>query len=111
MKPRHLLKELEQVAEALGLKVRTQSFRGSGLSVGGLCKLKGQPVVLLNLRVHEDERALALGAILRSMDTQALQLSDEAREFLSLPQRRLQQPVAENFRSKGPGLKRARPKR
>ena len=111
MKPRHLLKELERVAESLGLRVRTQAFRGSGLSVGGLCKLKGEPVVLLNLRANEDERALMLAAILRDMDTTLAQLSEEARELLIAPSRQARQYATRPAPSKGPGLRRARPKK
>jgi len=82
MKPRHLLKELEQVAAALALTVRTQAFR-TAIAPGGLCKLKGQSVVLLNSRTHEDDRALVLAEVLNTMDVTEVPMSEDVREFLA----------------------------
>ena len=82
MKPRHLLKELEQVAAALALTVRTQPFR-TAIAPGGLCKLRGQSVVLLNSRTHEDDRALVLAEVLNTMDVTDVAMSEDAREFLA----------------------------
>ncbi len=111
MKPRHLLKELEKVAHAVGLSVRTQPFRSSSVSAGGLCKLRGQQVVLLNSHSPEDERALVLGEVLSRMDTAQVPMSDVVRDFLRERQpKRL--PAAEQERKiVGPGLRRALPKR
>jgi hypothetical protein len=112
MKPRHLLKELEQLAQTLGLSVRTQAFRSSTLSVGGLCKLKGRPVILLNSRTQADERALALANILRDMDTTRISISDDVQELLSAPKPGHRTALSKPALSKQqrPGLRQARPK-
>jgi len=99
------------VATALGIRVRTQSFRGSVSGVGGLCKLKGETVVFLNLRAHEDERALALAAILRDMDTHALKVSEDTRDLLNGAGRPRPVPTPLQPSAKGPGLTRARPRK
>jgi hypothetical protein len=111
MKPRHLLKELERVAAAVSVTVRTQPFRGSSVSPGGLCKVRGQSVVLLNSRSHEDERALVLGEVLAKMNTSGVNMSEEVREFLLTrgSPRIHTRAAARSLR--GPGLKQARPKR
>lgn len=110
MKPRQLLKELEQVAQAVHISVRTRSFQSSALNAGGLCKLRGQSVVLLNSRSHEDERALVLVEILRQLDTSSVEMSDEARELIT-GQRTSSRLLRDNHPNKaGPGLRRARPK-
>jgi hypothetical protein len=112
MKPRHLLKELEKVAHAVELSVRTQPFRNSALSAGGLCKLRGERVVLLNSRSPEDERALVLGEVLSRMDTTHVPMSDFLREFLQERQPK-RSPAVKQDRTGlvGPGLRRALPKR
>ncbi len=107
MKPRHLLKEFEQVATQLNLSVRTQAFRGALSGPGGLCKLRGERVVLLNSRSHEDERALVLAEVLAAMDTSRANMSEAAREFLF--SRRAKRAAHDAARA-GPGLARTRPK-
>ena len=114
MKPRHLLKELEQVAAALALTVRTQAFR-TAIAPGGLCKLRGQSVVLLNSRTHEDDRALVLAEVLNSMDVTEVPMSEDVREFLAA--RHAKRPPARsanghkspgNDTRHGPGLRKPR---
>jgi len=110
MKPRRLLQELEQVARALDLSVRTQPFRTSVLSPGGLCKVRGEPVVLLNSRSSENERALILGEVLRQMETSGVSMSEEVREFIVGHRRPQGSKGSDGASSAGPGLRRARPK-
>lgn len=110
MKPRHFLKELEQVAEALELKVRTQPFR-TGIAPGGLCKLRGESVVLLNSRTHEDDRALVLAEVLCAMDVTHVPMSENAREFLATRHgKRAPVPRPGNDTRRGPGLRRTKPR-
>lgn len=110
MKPRHFLKELEQVAAALALTVRTQPFR-TAIAPGGLCKLRGQAVVLLNSRTHEDDRALVLAEVLNAMDVARVPMSEDAREFLATRQgKRLPVTRPGNDTRRGPGLRRTKPR-
>jgi len=110
MKPRHFLKELEQVAAALALTVRTQPFR-TAIAPGGLCKLRGQSVVLLNSRTHEDDRALVLAEVLNAMDIARVPMSEDAREFLAMRQgKRTPTTRPGNDTRRGPGLRRTKPR-
>lgn len=111
MKPRHLLKELEQVAAQVHLAVRTQPFRNTAMQPGGLCKLRGRSVVLLNSRTHADDRALVLAEVLNSMDIGHVKMSEDVREFLAARQaKRTPEPVRGADTPRGPGLRRTRPR-
>lgn len=96
------------MAHAVELSVRTQPFRNSTLSAGGLCKLRGEQVLLLNSRSPEDERALVLGEVLSRMDTTHVPMSDFLREFLQERQPK-RSPAVRHERPGlvGPGLRRA----
>lgn len=110
MKPRHFLKELEQVAAALELTVRTQPFR-TAVFPGGLCKLRGESVVLLNSKTHEDDRALVLAEVLSAMDVTRVAMSEDAREFLATRHgKRSPLPRPGNDTRRGPGLRRTKPR-
>jgi len=110
MKPRHFLKELEQVAAALELTVRTQPFR-TAVAPGGLCKLRGQSVVLLNSKTHEDDRALVLAEVLATMDVTGVPMSEDAREFLATRHHKRPAPARPgNDTRRGPGLRRTKPR-
>lgn len=109
MKPRHFLRELERVAAALELSVRTQPFRSSH-SAGGLCKLRGKQVVLLNSHSHEDERALVLAEVLARMDISDVSMSEEVRQLLGSRRPANAEAAAPKERERGPGLKRAAPR-
>lgn len=110
MKPRHFLKELEQVAAALELTVRTQPFR-TAVAPGGLCKLRGQSVVLLNSRTHEDDRAMVLAEVLSTMDVTGVSMSEDAREFLAMRNGKRTSPMRPgNDTRRGPGLRRTKPR-
>lgn len=110
MKPRHFLKELEQVAAALELTVRTQPFR-TAVAPGGLCKLRGQSVVLLNSRTHEDDRALVLAEVLSTMDVTRVPMSEDAREFLAMRHGKRAPPARPGHDTRrGPGLRRTKPR-
>lgn len=117
MKPRNLLKELEQVAAQVDLSVRTQPFRNTALQPGGLCKLRGRSVVLLNSRTHADDRALVLAEVLNTLDIDHVEMSEDAREFLAARQSRRTNGNARRGSSprgadtpRGPGLRRTRPR-
>ena len=109
METHRLLRELEQAAGKLGIKIRTEQLRARQASPGGLCVLRGQRVVLLNSRVGENERLMTLADILAPLVTDEMDLSDEARILLKLEpseERVRQSPT----RPAGPGVRRAAPR-
>ena len=109
MDARRLLKELEQVAAGLGVRVRTEQLRTRQTSAGGLCVIRGQRVVLLNSRVSESERVIALADILAPLVDEGASISEAATALLRTrqPGRRAE---AAATRKRGPGLRRCAPK-
>ncbi len=87
MDPVRLFDELLGVAARLGLEVRTRVFRRKVDAkvpfAGGLCTVLGQPMVLLNANASAVERAVALADALAQRPLDELELSSDARRFLS----------------------------
>jgi hypothetical protein len=109
MKAHRLLKELEQLATNLGIRVRHEQLKGRHGSPGGLCVLKGQRIVLLNSRLNENERLLALADVLAPLAAADEPLSDEAAALLE-SRRQVVGVRQAPTRPAGPGLKRAAPR-
>ena len=109
MDAHRLLRELEQVAARLGIRVRNEQLRSRQTSPGGLCVLRGQRMVLLNSRTSENERLITLADILAPLIDDAEQLSDDLETLLQ--SRRQSSEVRKTpTRPAGPGLKRAAPR-
>lgn len=109
MQVHRLLRELEQVAATMGIRVRTEQLRARQTSPGGLCVLRGERVVLLNSRVSESERLITLADLLAPLIPEDQPLSEDVSALLksrqSSPEVR-QTPT----RPGGPGLRRTRPR-
>lgn len=72
-----LLAELIGVANGLGVEVRTRAL-GVRHSRGGLCRLRGRLVVLLDSASPPVERARALAEALAGFDVGGLRISQHA---------------------------------
>jgi hypothetical protein len=83
MKPEALLELLETAADGLGVRV---SYEQLGVSVGhgGLCRVKGQPRVIIDKRATPGERVSTLAASLAQVATpeQVAALPTKAREAI-----------------------------
>ena len=87
MDPGRLFDELLGIAARTGLEVRTRSFRGKVQGkvpfAGGLCSVRGKPLVLLNLQATAVERSVALADALAGLAETELSMSVDARRFLA----------------------------
>jgi hypothetical protein len=109
MEAHRLLRELEQVAGKLGIRVRTEQLKTRHASPGGFFVLRGERVVLLNSRVSESERMILLADILAPLVTEELTVSDEVSDLLQSrqPAEEVREPPTPPA---GPGLRRAAPR-
>ena len=110
MDPGRLFDELLGIAARSGLEVRTRSFRdkvsGKVPFAGGLCTVRGRPLVLLNLNVPPVERSVALADALARQPLTELSMSSDARRFLA-ERARSHSGVVEPDLAPGPGLAKA----
>jgi len=78
-----LLHQLEELAESLKVEVRYESFKSEGsFSTGGLCKLKGEYLLIVNSKAGVREKAEAIAGALKSFDLSQVYLRPGLREFL-----------------------------
>ena len=82
MGPHRLLEELLSVARKLGLEVRIQPFHGGLRSAGGLCRLRGRLLVILDQRADEFEKGRVLAEALGTFDIERIYLAPEARALV-----------------------------
>jgi hypothetical protein len=76
------LKELERIAETLGVKVTYEAMNGLPSGAGGLCRLRGQYRVIIDRRLPVGDRAQKLADALQRFDTSLVEMSDGARHLL-----------------------------
>ncbi|HTA91432.1 MAG TPA: hypothetical protein VK745_17730 [Polyangiaceae bacterium] len=85
--PARLFDELLGIAARAGLEVRTRTFRGKVQGkvpfAGGLCTVVGKAMVLLNSNASAVERSVALADALTSLPLTDVEMSADARRFLS----------------------------
>ena len=78
-----LLSQLEELAEGLRIEVRYESFKGEGaFSTGGLCKLKGEYLLIINSKASARDKAEAIAGALKGFDLSQVYLRPGLREFL-----------------------------
>jgi hypothetical protein len=77
------LEQLEEAAQSLGIEIRYEPFKGeNSLAPGGLCRLKGEYLLILNSRSVLSERINAIASAISRFDLSATYLRPELREFL-----------------------------
>ncbi len=78
-----LLRQLEELAESLKVQVRYESFKGEGsFTTGGLCKLKGEYLLIINSKASVREKAEAVAGALKGFDLSQVYLRPGLRELL-----------------------------
>jgi hypothetical protein len=77
-----VLAGLLHLAEHLGVEVKHCALRGFHPGAGGLCKVNGKSLVLLNSKASIVDQSYALAEALRSLDLSALDLDPEVKSFL-----------------------------
>ena len=77
------LKELEELAQNLGIDVRYENFKQeAGFTSGGLCRLKGRYLLILHSKAATRDKVEALASALHRFDLSSLYLKPGVREFL-----------------------------
>ena len=78
-----LLAQLENLARSLSIEVRYEPFKMEGLfSSGGLCKLKGQYLLIVNSKSSIRDKIEALATAVNRFDLRHVYLRPGLRTFL-----------------------------
>lgn len=102
-----LLKELEELAQSLGIDVRYENFkREGGFTPGGLCRLKDRYLLILHSKAATRDKVEALAAALHRFDLGSVYIKPGVREFLDrMPDTALQagrNPEPPGSKKRGP---------
>jgi hypothetical protein len=74
---------LQEILESVGVEVRCERMKGDvAFFPGGLCRLKGRPVVIINNRASQLERLMILARAVKGFDLSHIYLKPAVREFL-----------------------------
>ena len=83
MDERVMLEHLEGVAKDLGIDVRYETMRKeSRFNPGGLCRLRGEPVIIVNRKASLGDQVGVLASAIRRFDLEGIFLRPGLREFL-----------------------------
>jgi hypothetical protein len=83
MKPEQIYQELKDLAEKLNITVSEQNLRISGIRVkSGLCKVKGQDIVILDKTKSVYKKNKILAANLSKMPHENIYIVPAVREWL-----------------------------
>lgn len=88
MERERLLSELLSAAAKLGVEVRVEPFDTGGTSAGGICRVHGRRLILLDAAASVPDRAAALAAVLSGLDHERIYLAPEARDYIYAEQAR-----------------------
>ena len=82
MKPEVLLELLENASDQLGIRVSYEQLQSSVVT-GGLCKVKGAWVVIMDRKLPPAERAAMLIDALAGFDTDSVFLPPQVRDAIA----------------------------
>jgi hypothetical protein len=78
-----LLSQLEELARSLAIEVRYEPLKREGaFTTGGLCRLRGQYLLIIHSKASVPDRIEALASALKRFDLSQLYLRPGLREFL-----------------------------
>jgi hypothetical protein len=81
---RSLLGQLEDLARSLGIEVRYEMLKREGaFAQGGLCRLKGQYLLLVNSKAPNRDKIEALALAVNRFDLSQVFMKPNLREFLA----------------------------
>lgn len=79
-----ILVQLEELANNLGVQVRYEQIRKEGsYYAGGLCRIKGEEILIVNSRARTDDKIEAMAKALASFDLSQVYVRPALRDFLS----------------------------
>ena len=83
MDEKTILGQLESLAENLSVEIRYETMKQEGtFSAGGLCRIKGNHVLIINSKVSTKEKVEALAKALCRFDLGQIYLRPGLRDFL-----------------------------
>ncbi len=78
-----ILSHLEALAETLGIRIRYESLEGEDIFLqGGLCKVKGRRLIIVNTKATAGQKARTLARALCRFDLSQTYLKPAVRDFL-----------------------------
>lgn len=78
-----MLEQLEDLAKGLEIEVRFETMRKEvRFNPGGLCRIKGKPVIIINRKAALNQKVDVLGAAIKRFDLSGHYLRPGLREFL-----------------------------
>jgi len=84
MDDKTLMSQLEELAENLGIEIRHEAIRKEGaFFTGGLCKLKGKDILIVNSEANMGDKIQALAKALKRFDLSQIYMRPALREFLT----------------------------
>lgn len=84
MDDKTLLAQLEELAENLAIEIRYEAIRKEGsFFTGGLCRLKGKDILIVNSEASMGDKIQALAKALRRSDLSQVYMRPALREFLT----------------------------
>ena len=84
MDDKTLVAQLEELAENLSIEVRYEAIRKEGsFFTGGLCRLKGKDILIVNADASLGDKVQALAKALRRFDFSRIYMRPALREFLT----------------------------
>ena len=85
MDEQFIIGQLEDLAESFGLQIRYEPMRQDEESIkliGGLCRLKGENVLIINSRATVRDKINAIVQALRQFDLERIYIKPVIRELL-----------------------------
>jgi hypothetical protein len=83
MDEKEILDQLEKLAESLGIKIRHEQLQKEGTFFpGGLCKIKGENILIINSKAGMEDKIEILSKAVRSFDLSKVYMRPALREFL-----------------------------
>ena len=79
----HMLEHLEALAHSLRIPIRYERMEGeTTFPSGGLCRIKGNPVIIVNMRAATGEKVRTIAHALRRFDLSRIYMKPALRDFL-----------------------------
>jgi hypothetical protein len=83
MDEEEILGQLEELAKSLGIQIRYEQLQKEGTFFpGGLCKVKGENILIINSKANMEDKIETLAKAVISFDLTRIYMRPALREFL-----------------------------
>lgn len=83
MNKKELLVQLEQLADRLGIEIRYERIKNpANITKGGLCKLKGKYIIIIDSKTSVSERVELISSILKRFNLKDIYILPALRRLL-----------------------------